>query len=52
MLGQIWRNAHILDDKYNAVAMAIRMTLATLVPFAIFLVMTAIEHTRLPVVLG
>ena len=52
MLGQIWRNAHILDDKYNAVAMAIRMTLATLGPFTIFLVMPAIEHTRLPVMHG
>ena len=52
MLGQVWRNSHILADKYKAVAMAIRLTLATLVPFTVFLVMTAIEHTRLPVVNG
>lgn len=52
MLGQVWRNSHILADKYKAIAMAIRLTLATLVPFTVFLVMTAIEHTRLPVVSG
>ena len=49
MLGQVWRNSHILADKYKAIAIAIRLTLATLVPFTVFLVMTAIEHTRLPV---
>jgi hypothetical protein len=52
MLGQVWRNSRILSDKYKAIAMAIRCTLATLVPFTIFLVMAAIEHTRLPVVTG
>lgn len=46
MLGQIWRNSHVLADKYKAIAMAIRLTLATLVPFTVFLVMTAIEHSR------
>lgn len=50
MLGQIWRNSHILAEKYKAIAMAIRLTLATLMPFTVFLVMTAIEHTRMPVV--
>ncbi|GCD52775.1 Pycsar system effector family protein [Acetobacter pasteurianus] len=49
MLGQIWRNSHILCAKYRAIAMAIRISLATLLPFAIFLVMAAIEHTRMPV---
>jgi hypothetical protein len=52
MLGQIWRNSHILCEKYRAIAMAIRITLATLLPFTIFLVMTAIEHTRMPVIGG
>lgn len=52
MIGQVWRNSHILSDKYKSIAMAIRLTLATLVPFTIFLVMTAIEHTRLPVMNG
>ena len=52
MLGQIWRNSHILAEKYKAIAIAIRITLATLIPFAIFLVMTATEHTRLPIVGG
>ncbi|WP_026480546.1 Pycsar system effector family protein [Ahrensia sp. 13_GOM-1096m] len=50
MIGQIWRNSHILAVKYQAIAMAIRLTLATLIPFAVFLVMTAIEHSRLPIV--
>jgi hypothetical protein len=49
LLGQVWRNSHILCDKYQSVAWAIRLTLATLLPFAIFLVMTAIEHTRTPI---
>lgn len=52
LLGQVWRNSVILCDKYKAVAMAIRCTLATLVPFTVFLVMTAIEHTRLPLIKG
>lgn len=52
MLGQVWRNSHILCEKYRAVAVAIRITLATFVPFAIFLVMTAIEHSRIPVIRG
>lgn len=52
MLGQIWRNSNILNEKYRAIAIAIRLTLATLLPFAIFLVMTAIEHSRVPVVRG
>ncbi|SCW93135.1 hypothetical protein SAMN02927924_04286 [Sphingobium faniae] len=52
MLGQVWRNSHILCEKYRAIAVAIRITLATFLPFAIFLVMTAIEHTRMPVIGG
>lgn len=52
MLGQVWRNSHILCAKYRAIAVAIRITLATLLPFAIFLVMTAIEHSRVPVFRG
>jgi len=52
MLGQIWRNSHILCDKYKAVAVAVRVTLATLLPFVIFLIMTAIQHSRVPVVNG
>ena len=49
MLGQVWRNSHILSEKYRAIAVAIRITLATFLPFAIFLVMTAVEHSRMPV---
>lgn len=52
MLGQVWRNSHILCEKYRAIAMAIRITLATLLPFTIFLVMTAIEHSRVPLIGG
>lgn len=50
LLGQIWQNANILCDKYRAIAMAVRITLATLLPFACFLMMSAIEHSRIPVV--
>lgn len=50
LLGQIWRNSCILAQKYDALAKAINLTLAALLPFVIFLVVTAIEHTRLPVV--
>lgn len=49
LLGQVWRNSVILCDKYIAIARAIRCTLATLLPFSIFLIMTAIEHSRVPV---
>lgn len=52
MLRQVWRNSVILCQKYRAVAVAIRLTLATLLPFAIFLLMTAIEHTRVPFLKG
>jgi hypothetical protein len=52
LIGQIWRNSQILSEKYKAVAMATRLTLAALVPFAVFLIMTAVEHTRVPVVNG
>jgi len=52
MLGQVWRNSHILCEKYKAVATAVRITLATLLPFAIFLIMTAIQHSRVPFVNG
>ena len=52
MLRQVWRNSVILCEKYRAVAVAIRSTLATLLPFAIFLTMTAIEHSRIPFLKG
>ena len=52
MLGQVWRNSLILCEKYRASAVAIRITLATFLPFAIFLVMTAIEHSRIPMIRG
>lgn len=52
MLSQIWRNSHILCEKYRAIAVAIRITLATFLPFTIFIVMTAVEHTRMPMVAG
>ena len=50
LLGQVWRNSQILCQKYTAIAWAIRSTLLTLLPFAIFLIMTAIKHSRFPVV--
>lgn len=50
LLGQIWRNSQILCQKYTAIAWAIRSSLLTLLPFATFLVLTAITHSRFPVV--
>ena len=52
MLGQVWRNSHILCEKYQAIAVSVRITLATLLPFAIFLIVTAIQHSRVPLVNG
>ncbi|MGE6694715.1 Pycsar system effector family protein [Sphingobium limneticum] len=50
LLGQVWRNSQILCQKYTAIAWAIRSSVLTLLPFAIFLTMTAIRHSRFPVV--
>jgi hypothetical protein len=52
VLEQIWRNSQIICYKYRALAQAIRLTLATLVPFAILLVMSAVDHSRIPLVKG
>lgn len=52
MLSQVWRNSQILNAKYESVAIATRLTLATLLPFSVFLLVTAVQHTRLPVVSG
>lgn len=52
LLGQIWQNSNILNYKYRAIAMAVRITLATLLPFTLFLMMSAIEHSRMPVFQG
>ena len=52
LIGQIWRNSNILAAKYKSISTAIRLTLATLIPFSIFLTMTAIEHSRLPLMGG
>lgn len=48
LLGQIWRNSSILSEKYAALAKAIRLTLASLVPFVWFISATAIQHSRIP----
>ncbi|MBS1023988.1 Pycsar system effector family protein [Gluconobacter cerinus] len=50
LLGQVWRNSQILCQKYNAIAWAIRSSALTLLPFATFLLLTAITHSRFPVV--
>jgi len=52
LLEQIWRNSAILCAKYRALAYAVRITLATMLPFTIFLVTTAVEHSRLPLFKG
>lgn len=48
MIEQVWRNSVILCTKYREVALAIRLTLAALLPFVVFLTMTSIEHSSLP----
>ena len=50
LLGQVWRNSQILCQKYIAIAWAIRSSVLTLLPFATFLVLTAITHSRIPMV--
>lgn len=50
MLAQIWRNSQILSEKYKSVAVAYKLTLATLIPFALFLALTAVEHSRVPII--
>jgi hypothetical protein len=52
LLGQIWRNSSILCQKYKSLAAAIRSTLITLIPFGFFLVMTAVDNSRFPVLRG
>lgn len=52
MLGQVWRNSQILCDKYIAVSRAIYCTSAALAPFLLFLVATAIVHSRVPLFKG
>jgi hypothetical protein len=48
LLEQIWRNSAILCAKYHSLAYAVRITLATMLPLTIFLMMTAVEHSRVP----
>ncbi len=52
LLEQVWRNLVILCAKYRALAYAIRITLATLLPFAAFLVLKAVDHSRVPLLKG
>lgn len=50
LLGQIWQNAKILCAKYKAIALAIRLTLAALVPFGLLLAAESYVHGTMPVV--
>lgn len=50
MLGQVWHNARILCAKYKAIAAAIRLTLASLVPFGALLAAESYVHAAMPMV--
>lgn len=52
LLGQVWRNSEILSQKYEDVAVATKLTLAALCPFLLFLVATAMQNSRVPLVGG
>lgn len=52
LVGQVWRNSQILCAKYVAVRIAIIATTLALVPFFIFLAVTASIHVRLPIFNG
>lgn len=49
LLGQAWRNACILCVKYTRVKHAIIASALSIAPFAIFLVVTATIHDRIPI---
>lgn len=49
---QIWRNSKIVCYKYEEVKRAIVATTISLVPFVIFLVVTATIHERIPFLRG
>jgi hypothetical protein len=52
LLGQVWRNSEILCAKYKDVAVALRCTLTTLVPFTWLLVAESIVHAAVPAMKG
>lgn len=52
LVGQIWRNSQILSAKYVFVRNAIIATTVSLLPFFIFLAVTASTHVRLPLFKG
>ncbi len=52
LVGQVWRNSQILCKKYVSVKIAIIATALSLLPFFIFLAVTASIHVRLPIFNG
>lgn len=52
LLGQVWRNACILRVKYTRVKLAIIATALSVIPFVIFLMITATIHDRIPLLQG
>jgi hypothetical protein len=48
LLGQIWQNSKILCAKYKAIAAAIRLSLAALVPFVLLLAAESYVHATMP----
>lgn len=48
ILGQVWRNAEILKIKFNSVKVAFILTAISLLPWAAFLMGSAIVHGQMP----
>ena len=46
LLGQVWRNSQILKEKYERVTSAFRQTAYAVVPWAWFLIASAMLHGR------
>lgn len=46
LLGQVWRNSQILTEKFDHVTASFRQTIFALLPWAWFLIVSAIVHGR------
>ena len=48
LLGQIWRNSQILNDKFSHVESAYRWTLLSIIPWIFFLFASSVVNARTP----
>lgn len=49
VLGQVWRNSEILKLKFDSVKAAFVLSALALVPWAIFIAATALQHAQVPI---